>query len=129
MSILTRERSNPGLGPFLPQLEANTCLMDADAWRGESTNDLNLFCPPFHGLANAVHFREPDKSCELCSHAAEQGCRCQQACKSICCKDDGWDWPDVPAGMAGELPNGTAKAVTRAVCTMAVLVGTQDRPP
>ena len=36
--------------------------MDIYAWRGESTSELILFCPPFHGLTNAVHFREPDKS-------------------------------------------------------------------
>ncbi len=26
---------------------------------------LNLFCPPFQSLANAVHFREPDKTVEV----------------------------------------------------------------
>ncbi len=31
--------------------------MDIDAWRGESTSELNLFCPPFHGLANVVQPR------------------------------------------------------------------------
>ncbi len=26
-----------------------------------SPSELHLFCPPFHGLANEVHFHEPDK--------------------------------------------------------------------
>ena len=26
---------------------------------------LNLLCPPFQGLANEVHFREPDKTIEV----------------------------------------------------------------
>ncbi len=30
--------------------------MDTYAWCGESTSELNLFCTPFHGLANEVHF-------------------------------------------------------------------------
>ncbi len=33
--------------------------MDIYACRGESTSEVNLFCPPFHGLGNVVHFCEP----------------------------------------------------------------------
>ncbi len=45
--------------------QTSKCLMDIYAWHGESTSELNLFCPPFHGLANAFHFHETDKSVQV----------------------------------------------------------------
>ncbi len=42
--------------------QTSKCLTDIYAWRDESTSELALFCPLFHGLASAVHCREPDKS-------------------------------------------------------------------
>ncbi len=67
------------------------CLVDWDAWRGESTIVLNLLCPLFQGLANAVHFREPDKTIEVwristkpeASYRAEAFC---DKCWALTCK-------------------------------------------
>ncbi len=57
------KRSNLGWVFSFPSLwQTSKSLMDIHAWRGESTIELNLFCPPFHGLGNEVHFHEPDKS-------------------------------------------------------------------
>ncbi len=52
---------------------------------------LNLFCPPFQSLANAVHFHEPDKTVEVwristkpeASYRAQAFCR---KCWALTCK-------------------------------------------